>query len=723
MGPMKVLYVTTKPATDARVVLVDLLALEPQLEIRTVEGAAGALFEIRTVGGYGALVVSPSVPHKEALALISNLRRDRTPIAIVAVITDTDRAFFPLAMTAGADDVLLLRGERLIGVEQTRKRIRQSRHVVPEPGQTRLRLIYAGQDEQIWTLISEVPFVQAIRTSAAEDGTIATTMSDEGTQVPADMLLIDERPGEVHPLQVVKWCGAHASGTPLMVLTSPAAGDVGGAAIELGADEIVSKTGTYRRRLVASLHRVLLRRLASEVAPGKKPPARRAVAQPTGPQGATEAEIDRLTIAVRAAEKRMGTLSETAQSATSALTALRAEHDQLREEQAFERALRDRDREKLAAVTRELREERDRRIVLESTLVQTEDHDRAERAALQEDVATAADRLHQVAHNTQSLQARLERQLADRVVERDRLTDSTLIGHSVLTRDGELVRCSDAFASMLGYTDAAEAIDASARGTFPGTPDHAQILARLDAGDTIDRLESTLRRADGRPIRVLTSATWHPGAGEDEPQVERLVVDLSDQAAAEIELRLARRLEAAGRLAAEMATPIETAVASLEQEGHSSPAQRELALLVKQLVAFSRHQAKPAGFLSLNDAIARAEPALRQIAGGAVEFHVELGNVEPVTAGEDDLEHLLIDVVSAAAGCLPFGGRLTLTTSSGTDSTFVLRTTLSVTAAGYGVLPCVTSPSLVRHTARCAGSLRVSGEAGRSSTLHVHLPC
>ena len=200
-------------------------------------------------------------------------------------------------------------------------------------------------------------------------------------------------------------------------------------------------------------------------------------------------------------------------------------------------------------------------------------------------------------------------------------------------------------------------------------------------------------------------------------------MDLTEQAAAEAELRLARRLEAAGRLAAEMATQIETAVESLEREGHASPAQAELALLVRQLVAFSRHQAKAAGFLSLNDAIVRTETALRQIAGGAVDFQIDLGAIEPVAAGEDDLEQLLIDVVSAAAECLPFGGLLTLATRSDTDSTFVLRTTLSVTAAGYGVLPCVTSPSLVRHTARCGGSLRISGETGRSSTLHVHLPC
>ena len=317
---------------------------------------------------------------------------------------------------------------------------------------------------------------------------------------------------------------------------------------------------------------MFLRRPASEVALPRRR-SRRPSGAAVWSTRRTKAEIDRLTSALRAAEARIGTLTEAAQSATIALTALRADHDQLREAQAFERALRDRDREELTAVARELRDERDRRIVLEGTLAQAEDRARAERAALQEDVAAAADRLHQVAHNTQSLQTRLESQVAERVAERDRLTDNALIGHAVLTRGGQLVRCSDAFASMLGYADANDALESSAGGTFPGTPDHAQILAKLDQGATLDRVESTLRRADGRPVRVLTSATLLPEAGDAEPQVERLIVDLTDQAAAEVELRLARRLEAAGRLAAEMATQIETAVASLEREGHSSPAQ------------------------------------------------------------------------------------------------------------------------------------------------------
>jgi hypothetical protein len=210
--------------------------------------------------------------------------------------------------------------------------------------------------------------------------------------------------------------------------------------------------------------------------------------------------------------------------------------------------------------------------------------------------------------------------------------------------------------------------------------------------------------------------------GED---VERVVVDLTDKATVEMELQLARRLEAAGRLAAEMAPQIEAALEDLERLSDSqSAAERErVVLLVRQLLSFSRHQAKPAGFLSLNDAIVRSEQLLREIAGGGVDLEIQLASVEPVAAGEEDVEHLLAEVVHAAANCLPFGGRLTLATSLKTDVTFVLRTTLTATAAGYGVLPCSTPSSLVRHTSRCGGTLRISGEAGRSSTLHVHLPC
>ncbi|HXT71744.1 MAG TPA: hypothetical protein VN700_18455 [Vicinamibacterales bacterium] len=386
---------------------------------------------------------------------------------------------------------------------------------------------------------------------------------------------------------------------------------------------------------------------------------------------------------------------------------------ELRESQAFERALRDRDREELASVTRALREEQERRHVLEITLTQEENHAKAEVSRLREDVAKAADRLHQIAHNTLLLQRRLELELAERVAERDRLTENTLTGHAVFTPEGRLLRCSGTFATLLGYENADAAVAAGGTGAFPGTPDHAEVVRRLDKGQPVERVTSTLRRADGRSVRVMTSAVTladaeaHGGRRE----IERLFVDLSGQAAAEKELLLARRLESAGRLAAEMAPQIEAA----DPERASA--------LVRQLLTFSRQQAKPAGYLSLNDAIQRLEPAVRQIAGGAIELTLDLGSIEPVAAGEEDIEQLVLDVVSAASACLPLGGRLTIGTSFETDSSFVLNTTFAATAAGYGVLPCVTSASLIRHAAKCGGTLRTSGEAGRTSTLHVNLPC
>ena len=726
-GTVKVLYVTTRDSPDAATVLGDLRWLQPPLEIKQVSGLAGAVVEISTVGGYGALFLAPSFPQNEALALISSLRRNRTPIAIVAIITERDRSFFAHAMMAGADDVLVLRGDSLIAVEETLKRVRQNPHTSPEPGQPLLRVVFAGQDDLTWNLVSEIPFVQATRTMAGDDGSIATRMSGLGVGPPADVLIIDEHQGDVHPLQVVKWAHANAPATPIIVLTGPTPGDMGGAALELGADQVVGKTGTYRRRIVASLHRLFLQRQPSEMSP----------VEPLSPSERTsesEAEIARLTSALRSANERIESLSKAAQAATTALTSLRADQDQQREVQAFERALRDRDREELGAITRELHEERERCVVLEHTLKHTEDRagaettalqlkHQAERRRLEEEVAKVADRLHQVAHNTQTLQTRLELQIVERVAERDRLADNAFIGHAVFYQDGRLVRCNDTFAKLLGYSAARDAVTSSGNGAFAGTPDHAEIVARLKKGATIDRIESTLRRADGRPVRVLTSAVLLSSAGGGE--VERLVVDQTDKASVEMELQLARRLEAAGRLAAEMAPQIEAALADFEKQSDAQPAgeRGQVVLLVRQLLSFTRQQAKPAGFLSLNDAIVRSEQLLRQMVGGAVELEIQLADVEPVAAGEEDIEQLLVEVVNAAASCLPFGGRLTLVTSLKTDVTFVLRTTLTAIAAGYGVLPCATPSSLVRNASRCGGTLRISGEAGRSSTLHVHLPC
>ena len=742
---MKALYVSTPNALDGTIVLADLLRLDPALELESVIGAAAALVEVRTARDYRVLFLSPSVPRNEALALISTLRRDRVPIVIVAIVTDDDRGFFAPAVTAGADDVVVFRERHLVTAEDTLRRIHQNRHLEPEAGQVPLRVLYAGQDDLAWDLVSTIHFVHAGRTTPDTDGVVSLNWDlSETPGDRCDVLIVDEAPGAAHALQVVKWAKAHHPDIPLVVLTPATAGDVGGAALELGADEIVSKAGNYRRRLLATLHRLFVRRAlhashqtAEADRPLAPPPAAVMGAQPPIAVTADRDEIERLRTTLDEAETRFADQLVELEASREARLELQAAHDRLAEAQAFERALRTRDREELAALSRELHEERERRVVLEGTLRQTEgklqtelsamrEAHEAERRQLEEEVAKAADRLHEVAHATQVLQARLELQLAERAAERDRLMDNALVGYASFTREGHLVRCSPTFAEMLGYASADDAVEGQAGVVFPGTPDHARVVAALNHPATSSgtgRIESTVRRVDGRPVRVLTSAVLIPavrtGAADD--LVERLFVDLTDRARAETELRLARRLESAGRLAAEMAPQIESTLDG--SEGGNDAERERSVLLVRQLLAFSRLQAKPAGYLSLNDAITRSGGLLRQLAGDAVDLQLRLGDIEPVAAGEDDIEHLVIELVSTMAGCLPFGGRLTITTATETDPTFVLRTLLSASAAGYGVLPVHLSSSLARLVARCGGVVQVSGDAGRTSMLHVLLPC
>ena len=143
---------------------------------------------------------------------------------------------------------------------------------------------------------------------------------------------------------------------------------------------------------------------------------------------------------------------------------------------------------------------------------------------------------------------------------------------------------------------------------------------------------------------------------------------------------------------------------------------------MRQLLAFSRRQARPAGYLSLNEAIRRAEHLLRPIVGDAITLRVSLGDVESVAASEDEIEQLILEVVFAAAATLPFGGTLDLQTAPVTTN-FLLSTQLTAVAAGSGALSLVTSSSLTRTISRCGGLVRTSVEAGRSNALHVILPC
>jgi DNA-binding response OmpR family regulator len=720
---MRVLYVLSVQADDSPSPMDELAALDPSLEVHTATGAAAALVEIRAREGYRAVFLSPRLPANEALALVATLRRDRAPVAIVAIITESQRTFFAPVMTAGADDVMVLRDEGLIRAADTLARVRTSRHLTRHADQARLRVLYVGQDDLAWDLLSDMSFVEAERTLAEADG--ACEIERPSWDGFPDIVVVDEQAGEGHALPVVKWIKAHAPHLPVIVLTSPTGHEVAGAALELGADDVVSKAGTYRRRLVAMLHRHYLRTLDAE-----RPDAPWDVPEPepeeTGPEaepwpdtphdhardeGLEADEIAHMRGAL-SAETRIRDLTAEVEALGARLDSQRKAHEELQEAQGFERAMRERDREELARLHQALNEERERRIVLEGTLRQTEDQ-------------AAADRTDRETRHEEAVR-RLEAQLQEAV---DRLGDTGAESHvleavpfgwATVAVDGSLQHCNASFARLFGYENEAEALAAGR--PFAGLADHAHVVGLVQSGAAVERVESVLHRADGRPFRALTWAARAPSTGDQPAAIQRVIVDIDDRSRLEEQLRLARRLEAAGRLAAEMSPEIEPLLAALEDPEGAPEDRQRAALLTRQLLAFSRYQAKPAGLLSLDDAVRRAEPALRRIAGDLATLDLRLESAGVIAASEDDVEQLLAALVFAAAGSLPYGGAIRLDTRQ-TRAGFSEHTDLAVTASGYGVQAVSISSSLTRLVTKCGGTVQVSDDPARRTTLHVYLPC
>lgn len=251
---MKVLYITG--ASDSGGVTTQQLAkIAPTLQISNVATVDEAVTEIRK-GGWHGLLTPPTSAEHDTLTLIARLRQDRLPIAIVPIVTEWRQEFFSAAVAAGADDVLLVRGDTAVHAAETLSRIKQSPHLRPAE-ERRLRVVYVGKDPLVGSLLDQVPFVKAERTTSVADGGIAGRTPAPGADpLRADAVVIDDPPGDSPPLAVLKFVRGHAPDLPIIVLTAANAGETAAGVLDLGVDDCIPKSGIYRRRLIAALNRV-----------------------------------------------------------------------------------------------------------------------------------------------------------------------------------------------------------------------------------------------------------------------------------------------------------------------------------------------------------------------------------------------------------------------------------------------------------------------------------
>jgi hypothetical protein len=251
---MKLLYLNGVDRTRDASTTEQLLRADSSVELTTVSSPPDAFDRLRTHGNVDVLVTSPAVARSETLALIVSLRRDKVPVAILPVVTESQQEFATAAIAAGADDVLLQLGGTLLNPTETLSRIVVA-PTRPKSAGRPLRVLYAGPDDLVWSLLGQVPFVLATRAhldAAAERPLVAPEAPDGDFE--CDLVLIDALPDSGLQARAVKSMLADASERPVLVLTPPNQ-PADPESLGLRSENVIPKTGLYRRPLVAALER------------------------------------------------------------------------------------------------------------------------------------------------------------------------------------------------------------------------------------------------------------------------------------------------------------------------------------------------------------------------------------------------------------------------------------------------------------------------------------
>ncbi len=275
------------------------------------------------------------------------------------------------------------------------------------------------------------------------------------------------------------------------------------------------------------------------------------------------------------------------------------------------------------------------------------------------------------------------------------LFDASRDGIAFVGLDGRILDANPAFQHMLGYTlDELRTLRyqdfTPARwAEMEATVVREQVLARGHADDyekEYVRRDGTIlnvqirawlvRDADGKPYCMAGFARDVTASNRAEAERRKL----------ESELLHARRMEAIGQLAggvahdfnniltailgsaellrAQMDPRVTTDAARLLLLDQIQAAAQRAATLTRQMLSFSRRQARQREVLHLNQLVRELEPLLRRVIPESVEIALELTRADVrIEADPTQVEQALLNLCVNARDAMPEGGQLTVETT------------------------------------------------------------
>lgn len=182
-------------------------------------------------------------------------------------------------------------------------------------------------------------------------------------------------------------------------------------------------------------------------------------------------------------------------------------------------------------------------------------------------------------------------------------------------------------------------------------------------------------------------------------------------------------------------------------------AARQAALLIDQLLFFSRREEIRPRLLDVNQVISAIQPTLERLAGEHIHVAAELGALPGgIMADERQLQQIVLNLVANSRDAMPGGGTITLSTAptwpdqaipgSGIDHAAGTQVLLTVSDTGSGMTPDIkaqlfkpffttkdpaASPGLGLATVhdlirQLGGYVWVQSEVGQGTTVRIYLP-